>query len=86
MNTRRLNPEDCAQELERPVPLKYTHQRAKTSSQCLYIKSKCKEKLTTGSQTDADARARKSVRTSNFTQQTNTLDVDKHMYVIHEHI
>ncbi|EIW76372.1 hypothetical protein CONPUDRAFT_130968 [Coniophora puteana RWD-64-598 SS2] len=28
---------------------------------------------------DAAAQARRAVRTSNFTQQTNTLDVDKHM-------
>ncbi|KIJ13260.1 hypothetical protein PAXINDRAFT_117267 [Paxillus involutus ATCC 200175] len=28
---------------------------------------------------DVDAKARRAVRTSNFTQQTNTLDVDKHM-------
>jgi hypothetical protein len=26
------------------------------------------------------AKARKAVRQNNFTQQTNTLDVDKHMY------
>jgi hypothetical protein len=28
---------------------------------------------------DMDAKARRAVRTNNFTQQTNTLDVDKHM-------
>lgn len=27
-----------------------------------------------------DAKARRVVRSNNFTQQTNTLDVDKHMY------
>jgi hypothetical protein len=31
-------------------------------------------------QADAAAKARRSVRTNNFTQQTNALDVDKHMY------
>jgi hypothetical protein len=36
-------------------------------------------RLTTYSQADKDAQARKSVRSNNFTQQTNTLDVDKHM-------
>lgn len=30
---------------------------------------------------DKDAKARRTVRTNNFTQQTNALDVDKHMYV-----
>jgi hypothetical protein len=30
---------------------------------------------------DVDAKARRVVRTNNFTQQTNALDVDKHMYV-----
>ena len=30
---------------------------------------------------DIDAKARRVVRTNNFTQQTNALDVDKHMYV-----
>ena len=30
---------------------------------------------------DAEAKARRVVRTNNFTQQTNALDVDKHMYV-----
>lgn len=29
---------------------------------------------------DRDAKARRAVRTNNFTQQTNALDVDKHMY------
>ena len=28
-----------------------------------------------------DAKARRAVRSNNFTQQTNTLDVDKHMQV-----
>lgn len=28
---------------------------------------------------DKDAKARRAVRTNNFTQQTNALDVDKHM-------
>ena len=31
-------------------------------------------------QEDAAAKARRAVRTNNFTQQTNALDVDKHMY------
>ena len=31
---------------------------------------------------DKDAKARRVVRANNFTQQTNVLDVDKHMYVI----
>lgn len=30
---------------------------------------------------DAEAKARRVVRSNNFTQQTNALDVDKHMYV-----
>lgn len=30
---------------------------------------------------DADAKARRVVRANNFTQQTNALDVDKHMCV-----
>jgi hypothetical protein len=30
----------------------------------------------------ADVKARRVVRANNFTQQTNTLDVDKHMCVI----
>ena len=30
---------------------------------------------------DAEAKTRKVVRSNNFTQQTNALDVDKHMYV-----
>ena len=29
---------------------------------------------------DKDAKARRVVRANNFTQQTNALDVDKHMY------
>ena len=29
-----------------------------------------------------EAKARRVVRANNFTQQTNTLDVDKHMYVV----
>lgn len=31
---------------------------------------------------DKDTKARLAVRKSNFTQQTNTLDVDKHMFVL----
>lgn len=31
---------------------------------------------------EKDARARRVVRANNFTQQTNALDVDKHMYVL----
>lgn len=31
---------------------------------------------------EKEARARRVVRANNFTQQTNTLDVDKHMCVI----
>ena len=30
---------------------------------------------------DEEAKARRAVRKNNFTQQTNALDVDKHMYV-----
>lgn len=30
---------------------------------------------------EESAKARKAVRSSNFTQQSNTLDVDKHMFV-----
>lgn len=30
---------------------------------------------------DKDAKAKRVVRVNNFTQQTNVLDVDKHMYV-----
>lgn len=30
---------------------------------------------------EKEARARRVVRANNFTQQTNALDVDKHMYV-----
>lgn len=40
-----------------------------------------RKSLTTSSQADKDAQARKSVRSNNFTQQTNALDVDKHMCV-----
>ena len=29
-----------------------------------------------------ETKARRAVRTNNFTQQTNALDVDKHMYVV----
>ncbi|KAF9226874.1 hypothetical protein BS17DRAFT_509707 [Gyrodon lividus] len=35
--------------------------------------------MSSSDQEDVDAKARRAVRTSNFTQQTNTLDVDKHM-------
>lgn len=31
---------------------------------------------------ERDARARRAVQTNNFTQQTNALDVDKHMLVL----
>jgi hypothetical protein len=34
---------------------------------------------------DEDARTRKIIKSNHFTQQTNTLDVDKHMYVSHFH-
>lgn len=32
---------------------------------------------------DKAAKMRRAVRANNFTQQTNALDVDKHMYVLH---
>lgn len=38
-------------------------------------------KVVASDEGDTEAKARKVVRTNNFTKQTNVLDVDKHMYV-----
>ena len=37
------------------------------------------DETATNDEGDAEAKARKVVRTNNFTKQTNALDVDKHM-------
>lgn len=37
------------------------------------------KKVVVDDEADAEAKARKVVRTNNFTKQTNVLDVDKHM-------
>jgi hypothetical protein len=42
-------------------------------------KKKPKKVVVEDDEGDAEAKARKVVRTNNFTKQTNVLDVDKHM-------
>lgn len=42
-------------------------------------KKKPKKVIVEDDEGDAEAKARKVVRTNNFTKQTNALDVDKHM-------
>lgn len=44
-------------------------------------KKKPKKVVVEDDEGDAEAKARKVVRTNNFTKQTNALDVDKHMQV-----
>jgi hypothetical protein len=43
------------------------------------IPKKKPKKVVVSDEGDTEAKARKVVKTNNFTKQTNTLDVDKHM-------
>ena len=59
---------------------------AKTEPECVRVRPRCRRDgvadRCASEQPDAEAKARRAVRTNNFTQQTNTLDVDKHMCVV----
>ena len=43
------------------------------------VTKKKPQKVVVSDESDTEAKARKVVRTNNFTKQTNVLDVDKHM-------
>lgn len=46
------------------------------------ITKKKPKKVVVSDEGDTEAKARKVVKTNNFTKQTNTLDVDKHMWAL----
>ena len=56
--------------------------RRRTKSRCFRLpETGAAHRICTRDEEDKDAKARRVVRANNFTQQTNALDVDKHMCV-----